>query len=68
MDTVSIIKDVVIGVGLGYSGWQAKRAKSNTKATSNGFAGRVTGALERIENKLDHHIQSHADNDIRRNS
>lgn len=57
----------------GYTAWKAKRAEANTKSTSNGFAGTVTGALERIEShverteqKIDEHIAAHADNDIRR--
>ncbi len=68
MDTVSIVRDVVVGLGLGYASWQAKRAKKLSEPTGNGFARDVTDALRRIESKVDSHISAHADNDIRRHS
>lgn len=38
---------------------QAARAAKYSKPTGNGFADRVTKQLDRIENRLDRHIENH---------
>lgn len=68
---------VVLG---GYTAWKARKAAKQTVATGNGFARFVKDSLvrleagqrrsdaadKRIENKIDTHLQSHADADVHR--
>jgi hypothetical protein len=68
---------VVLG---GFASWKANKAAKQTVATGNGFARFVKESLirleagerrsqqadERIEKKIDDHIQSHADADVHR--
>jgi len=58
-----------------FAGWQAHRSNKQTKSTGNGFAKHVLdgqarhdAALERIEGKIDRHVEDHAESDIRRKS
>lgn len=44
----------------------AKRAVNNTKPISNGFAKDTIRRLDRIETLITHHIEEHADSDVRR--
>ena len=43
----------------GIAAVKASKAVKNTKHTSNGFASTVLDALERIELRIDHHIDNH---------
>jgi hypothetical protein len=54
-----------------YGAWKAKKAEKYAKPTGNGFAKKVTDTLARIETKvdrteekIDHHIESHADAEV----
>ena len=44
----------------------AEKAVEQTKATGNGFAGRIEASLARIEGKIDRHIEDHASSDLRK--
>ena len=43
----------------GIAAVKASKAVKNTKNTANGFAHTVLDALERIETRIDHHIDNH---------
>ena len=43
----------------GIAAVKASKAVKNTKNTANGFAHTVLDALERIELRIDHHIDNH---------
>lgn len=43
----------------GYSAIKAAQAAKNSKPVSNGFASGVMRSLERIEKRLDSHIDNH---------
>lgn len=71
-----------VGAGLAavFTGWQSYRANKQTKATGNGFAKHTAESLaelkelaidskrglERVEGKIDRHIEDHAESDLRR--
>jgi len=44
----------------GIAAVKASKAVKNTKNTANGFAHTVLDALERIETRIDHHIDNHS--------
>ncbi|MGH3628776.1 MAG: hypothetical protein ACRDRL_15250 [Sciscionella sp.] len=58
--------DLVAILAGGIASFQAWRANHQTKATGNGFAAEVQGALRRIEDKIDRHIEDHAERDLKR--
>ena len=49
-----------------YAGWKSSRADRQTRSTGNGFAKSVRDSLNRIEGKIDRHIEDHAEADLRR--
>lgn len=46
---------IISGVAVFYS----SRAEKNSRPVSNGFARHVTDSLDRIETRLDRHIENH---------
>jgi hypothetical protein len=61
------------GVALTVTAWQSYRANKQTKNTGNGWAKEViTGlddikrSVERVEGKIDRHIEDHAEADLLR--
>lgn len=68
----SPLGDVAVQVGAGaaflFTSWQSFRANKQTKATGNGFAKHVKESLDRIEGKIDRHIEDHAEADLRRHN
>ena len=63
----SIAKDAGVAAAFIFTSWQSFRANKQTKATGNGFAKHVKESLDRIEGKIDRHIEDHAESDLRRN-
>lgn len=58
--------NVGLALAAAFAGWQSFRANRQTKATGNGFAKHVKDSLRRIEDKIDRHIEDHAESDLRR--
>lgn len=63
-ELVTVIVAIVGACGSIVAAYVARQAQHNTRPISNGFAGDVTRRLDRIESLIQHHIQTHADNDV----
>ena len=46
---------IISGIAVYYS----SKAERNSRPVSNGFAAHVTNSLDRIENRLDRHVEGH---------
>lgn len=67
MEQVVTIGVAAIGaVGSIVAAWVAHRVARNTKPISNGFAADTFRRLDRIEELILDHIESHANADVRR--
>jgi hypothetical protein len=67
------LSNVGLALAAIFSGWHAYRSNKQTKNTGNGFANHTTESLqalldgqERVERKIDAHLQDHASADVRR--
>lgn len=64
MTIPEIAQAVGTTIGFAVVAFYSHRTDKQTRATGNGWAPEVTRRLDRIEKKIDGHLQSHADNDV----
>jgi len=64
MDFTTIGQVVSVFVVGAFTGWKAWRAERNSRPVGNGWTTQVLAKLDRIEERLDQHIDAHANGSL----